>query len=532
MDSESTRPTTSPPGLLRRIARLLSPSREHTVTSAALLLMLAMLASRMMGYVREAYIAWAFGAGPTTDAYVAAFTLPDFLFYLVAGGSISITFVAMFSRYLAEDKEDVAERVMSIVVTTLVAFFGVLVLLGIWLAPRFVPWWFPGFNHQQVQLCVELTRILLPAQIFFLVGGVVSAVLQTHRRFLLPAMAPLIYTAAIIAGGVTLSGRIGIASLAWGAVVGSFAGPFLLNGAGALRTGMRYRPSFDITHPGFREWLWKSIPLMLGVSLVVADDWILRYFASEAAGDITRLNYAKRLLQVPIGVLGQAVGVASLPFFARLFSERKMAEFAVTVNRSISRLAALCLLATSWMVAAALPIVEIAFQRGHFHHVDAQQTAIYFGWFSLALVFWAVQGLYARAFYAAHDMWRPMTAGTVVTLISLPIYWFMFHHHGVVGLAVASNIGIFMHTVTLAVMLHQQELARLGGLNWRELGKGAAVAVLAGVIAWAAGHGFPHTGGFWGALVFLVLISVTWAAAAAAGLFFTRSELLLLLKRR
>src|SRR5437667_3702116 len=109
-----------------------------------------------------------------------------------------------------------------------------------------------------------------------------------------------------------------------------------------------------------------SIPLMLGVSVVAADDWILRRFASSSLGDITRLNYAKRLLQVPIGVLGQAVGLASLPFFARLYSEKRLEDFAKTVNNSVSRLGAISLLATSWMIVVSLPLVDLAFRRGKF----------------------------------------------------------------------------------------------------------------------------------------------------------------------
>src|SRR5438105_8978006 len=113
---------------------------------------------------------------------------------------------------------------------------------------------------------------------------------------------------------------------------------------------------------------------MLGVSLVTADDWILRYFASAAVGDITRLNYAKRLFAVPIAVLGQATSQASLPFFARLFGEKKMLEFADTVNGSIYRLVGTSLLFTSVMMPAALPLIDLVYPRGHFLFSDSQQT--------------------------------------------------------------------------------------------------------------------------------------------------------------
>src|SRR5260370_10029017 len=152
--------------------------------------------------------------------------------------------------------------------------------------------------------------------------------------FLLPALGGIFYNVFIILGGVLLASRFGIASLAYGALAGGIVGPFLINAIGARRAGMRYQPSFEISNPGFREWVRLSIPLMLGVSLVAADEWIMRYFASGLAGDITRLNYAKRLFAVPIAVLGQASAQASLPFFARLFGERKKTDFAGIGNTS------------------------------------------------------------------------------------------------------------------------------------------------------------------------------------------------------
>src|SRR6201987_3699666 len=187
-------------------------------------------------------------------------------------------------------------------------------------------------------------------------------------------------------GGVIAGHRLGIASLAYGALAGSFAGPFLASVIGAARIGTGYRPSFDTSNPAFREWVRLSIPLMLGVSLVTADDWILRHYAASGVGDITRLTFAKRLFAVPIAVLGQATGQASLPFFARLFNEKKLQEFATTVNDSVYRVAAAALLATGWMIVAALPLIDLVYRRGRFTFPDAQTTAVYFFWFSLSLV--------------------------------------------------------------------------------------------------------------------------------------------------
>ncbi len=517
-----------------RLLRLFRPSHQHTAFSATVLLMTAMVLSRIVGYLREAYTAWAFGAGPTTDAYIAAFQIPDFLAYLVAGGTISITFVSIYTRFLAEKREEDAQKTLSVIITVMTLVLGVGVILAEIFAPQITRLMFHNFKPEQLDLCVRLTRVLLPAQIFFYVGGIVSAVLSSRRLFLFPALGPLIYNAFIILGGLLFSRSFGIASLAYGALVGTFVGPFLVNAIGAARVGTGYRISFDVGNPAFREWVRMSIPLMVGVSLVSADDWILRYFASDSAGAISHINYAKRLLAVPIAILGQAVGQASLPFFARLFGEKRMPEFADTVNGSVFRTAAAALLATSLMMAAALPAIDLVYRlpHGHFVFVDSQATATYFFWFSVSLVFWSAQGLYARAFYAAGNTLTPMVASSLITIASLPIYRALYHAFSSVGLALASDLGIAANCLAMAILLHQRKLVPWNELQWGELGKAAITAAAAGLLSYRVARDVMVTGSRISDIKALGLIAITWAGAVAAGLWLTRSRLPGDLRRR
>src|SRR6266853_2560523 len=224
----------------RRIMRVFRPSHQHSAMSATLLLMSAVMLSRLIGYLREAYIAYAFGAGQQTDAYVAAFTLPDWLNYIVAGGAASITFISIYTRFLAEKRDADAQKTFSVVITVMSAVMIVGTIITEIFTPQFVRWMFHGFSPAQMELTVHLTRILLPAQIFFYVGGVVSAVLLSHRLFLLPAMGPLLYNLLIILGGVIGGRHFGIGSLAYGALAGGVVGPFLISGIGAVRIGTGY----------------------------------------------------------------------------------------------------------------------------------------------------------------------------------------------------------------------------------------------------------------------------------------------------
>lgn len=515
-----------------RLAQTLRPSHQHTIFSATVLLMAAVMLSRIIGYLREMYIAWAFGAGPQTDAYVGAFNLPDFLNYILAGGTASITFISIYTRHTSRGDEEEAQRVFNATITIMTAVVLVGTIILQLFTPQIVRAIFPRFSLDQLDLCVHLTRILLPGQIFFYAGGIVSAVLLSKRMFLYPALSPAFYNVFIILGGLLGSRVLGISSLAYGALIGSIIGPFLINAIGAAQSGLRYGFSFDWHNPGFREWVRLSIPLMLGVSLVSADDWILRYFASGGAGDISRLNFAKRLFAVPISILGQATGQASMPFFARLWEEGKRRLFADTVNQTTYRISAASFLASAWMAPSALPLVDLVYRRGLFTFHDSRETAVYFFWFSLSLAFWSAQAQYARAFYAAGDTLTPMVAGTIIVVVSIPMYRQMFHLFDVAGLAMASGVGILMHTLALAWLLHRRKMVLLSELPWSELMKALFTAVFAAVASYWVGRRVVVSDSRTADLAALALVSLTWLVAVVSGLWLTKSSLPRELRRK
>ena len=454
-----TRPSASP---RRNPFAFLRPSHSHTATSATLLLTLSALLSRVIGLVRDQYIAYEFGAGHNTDAYNVAFYLPEWINYLLVGGAASITFVTILDRYRATNDEAEGERALSIILNTMVIVLGGAILLAEIFTPLFTRIYFDPASPEGI-LCTRITRILLPAQLFFFAGGVLASVLLVRKQFSFQALSPLIYNLGIIFGGVLLASRMGISSLGVGALVGAILGPFLLNAYGAYRAGLRYHPILDLKHPGLREWVRLSLPLMLGVTIITLDNQILGYFAKHGAGDISRLNYAKRLFTAPMAIIGQAAGAASLPFFASLFGRNQFAGFASAVNRSVSRLIAFSLLGSAAMIALAQPAVDLIFRRGSFNAADATSTATYFAIFAISLALWTAQAIYARAFYAAGETFAPMLAGTIITIITIPIYWQLHQHFGVIGLAWASNLAILLQTGTLAILAHRRHLVPLFG---------------------------------------------------------------------
>ncbi len=507
----------------QRVLRVFRPSHRHTAFTATLLLMLSAFLSRVIGLVRVKYIAYLFGAGPQTDAFNSAFQLPDMIAYFLVGGVASVTFVTMLSRYRETGQEEEGTRAMSVILTSMLLVLGGAILLGEIFAPIYVRWWFKGFSPEQVALCTSMTRILLPGQLFFFAGGVFGSVMLARKQFALQAVTPLIYNLGIIFGGILLAKAIGIRSLAWGALAGILIGPFFMNAVGAHRAGVRYRPMLDWSNAGAREWVRLSIPLMLGVSLVTFDSWIMNYFASGDHGAITLLTYAKNLFTAPVA-LGQAAGAASLPFLASLIGKNDPAEFSRNVNASVSRVLAFSILLTAWMIGLAFPAVDLIFRGGLFHRNSAQEMAVYFAIFSVSLCFWSAQSLYARAFFASSNTLSPMIASTIVVLISLPIYWSAYRANGATGLAVASDIGIAIQTITLAIMLDRRKMVFLSGLEYKELGRSALAAVAGFGAIYLVRRVMPASGR-WRDFLLLLVATAAWAGICAAVLKATGSNL-------
>lgn len=506
--------------------------RGQTARTATIMLMASNLLSAILGLARTKYIAHVFGAGMATDAYNAAFTLPDMLGYFLVGGVGSATLVTMLTRFREHSDPDGEDRTLSVVLNAMLIVLVIAVLLAELLAPTYTRYFFPKFDAETADLCTRLTRLLLPAQIFFFAGGAFSARLLARKIFVYQSLSPLIYNASIIVGAVLFSGRYGVYSLPIGVLAGVMLGPGLLITWAAFRTGLRYSPIFNLRHPAFREWLRLNLPLMLGFTVGMADKWILSYFASADVGGISRLTVAKNLFNSPLTIIGGAAGAASLPFFASLHAQGRTRDFSGAVARAVSRLLAAGAVVSAWMIAMAPWLLDL-FRGGVFRRNDAAQTAQYFAIFAVTLGLWSAQGIYARAFYAAANAKTPLIAGSILTLLSLPVYKLLFVSLGTKGLAIASDLSMFAYTVLLAVLLQQKDLVRIADLDFPELLRSAAAAVA----AWAASYFLASYLPRWnfhthvatlfhlGDVLTLALGTLAWIAVTAAVLFGTGSSL-------
>jgi putative peptidoglycan lipid II flippase len=458
---------------------------HRRIAAATGIVMVSVFLSRILGLGRDWAIAHQIGANASTDAYNAAFTLPDFLNYLIAGGSLSITFIPVFAKYVAENNEEEGWRIFSTVVTVMGFVLVALVVIGEIFAGPLVHAIVPGFGPVEHARAVFLTRLMLPAQIFFYEGSILSAVQYAKGQFVVPSLAPLVYNVAIILGGLLLSSRIGITGFAVGVLVGAILGNFLLQVYGATRAGASFSPNVRVGHPGFRMFLHLSIPIMLALGLTFADDWISRHYASYLqSGAITWLYYAKNLMRVPLGLVGQAIGVASFPILAQLYSERKYDELNRILNGTFKALIVLLVPISAFMSAESEPLVRLVFLRTRLHGSDYAATAEALIYFSLGLFAWGAQNILARGFYATRNTIVPAVIGTLTTLLSLPLYVWLMHRMAHLGLALASSIGISAYTVVLFFMLARRTQNHERASLVVFFLKVTAASVIAGIACW------------------------------------------------
>lgn len=427
---------------------------------AALIVSGGVLISRILGQLREIIFASLLGANAFTDEYVAAFAIPDFLNYLLAGGFLSITFIPIFSRYLARDDEEGGWEALSAIIRPVAIAIVGLVTIGWFAAPWVIRTLFSHFDAEQIAHTIRYTRIILPAQVFFVLGALFSAVQYTKSVFTIPTLAPIIYNLGIIAGGVGWAVVKGASpeGFVWGALAGAFIGNFALQWWGAHRLGMRLRFTIPWRNPVLREYLLIAFPLMIGQSIVVLDETFMRVFGQFISkGAVTELQYARRTMLVPVGVIAQAAGVAAYPFLARLFAEGRIQQMKDTVDRALRYVLVLSVIAAALVASMTIPIVRALFERGKFTPESTIGTAEALFFYALAIPVWGGLQILNRAFYARKEMWTPVVVGTAATIAAIPLYAFLQNTFAIRGVALASTLALAIYVAVLAGVWYAEE---------------------------------------------------------------------------
>jgi putative peptidoglycan lipid II flippase len=460
----------------------MSTSLFKKVGIASMIMMGSVFLSRVIGLLREMVIAYVAGAGGAVDAYQVAFVAPELLNHMVASGFLSVTFIPIFSRYLTQDNEDEGWRVMSVILSCFGPVLAAAILVAMGAAPQIVGLVAPGLQDPVLKAsAVRMTRIILPAQVFFFAGGMFMAVQFAKENFWLPALAPLLYNAVIIAGGLALGPWLGMEGFAWGALVGALIGNFGLQYWGARRLGMTLVLAFEPSHPDLMSYVRLTLPLMLGFTMTFSTEFFFRFFGSYLeTGSIAVLNFSLRVMLILVGFFGQAVGTASFPFMARLAAEDNVGEMNRLLNGTL-RYLSLIIPTSALLIVLRHEVVSLLFQRGKFDTAAAALTAEVLIYFLAGSFTFSAYTVVVRNYFAMQDTLFPAIYGTLAVVASIPIYWLGMRLMGSGGIALAISLSGLLQVVLLYMIWNRRSHNQGSRFVYNAFARMLAVAALGGL---------------------------------------------------
>lgn len=394
--------------------------RRFSITEAAVLLMLAFIASRGLGVGRQTLFNILFGTGPEANAYYAAARLPETLFDLVAGGALIHAFIPVFLSYEKDHGQSEAWRLTSLVFNSMLVALTLLVLVGELLTPAFVnAWLVPGYAPAEQALTIDLTRVMLIQPLLLGLGTVITAALNSKRQFLLPALSVAIYNVGLIAGlGVSfLFPEVGIYGPTYGILAATTLQTLVMIPA-LVKQGARYSFTWNLRHPGLHEVLRLLIPNMLATAFAsispIIDTAFISFMPDNAS--LAALRNAYMLFGLPLTLVAQAVGQASLPQLTSLATAHKYVRLRSTLFKVLLVSLVFSLLAACALAFFGKPAIRIIFQYGAFDAHSAYVTNLALLGYAIALPGQAAALILILAFYATKNALVPLYASALSLL--------------------------------------------------------------------------------------------------------------------
>ena len=431
--------------------------------------------SRLLGFFREAAIAYRFGASAETDAYMAAVVLPQLLF-LSFNDSIKTAFIPVYGEYHRE----LAGQ--SLALTSFVIFAVILTLLSVALV-MFAPWVVrlvaPGFSGEKYESTIVMARILLPGLLFMGLSGLSSGVLHTKRNFVIPAIPAYSSNLIIIGTALFLGMRFGIIGLAWGTTVG-FASQFFIQLPAVARHGV-FSGKLDWRHPGLKKMSVVLPPILLGGAAIEIKTLVDRIFGSLLPdGSLAALSFASRIYLLPNGIIVLALLTVIYPTLVELNVERKMTEFKTIFRQGVGLIIVLMLPMMVGLLILREPVVRLIFERGEFDLLATAKTANALAYYSIGLLPLGVMLLIKRAFFALKDTRTPMLVMIFTGLINIVFNWLLIKPLGLGGIALGTSLAVYAGAVALLVLLRRKIGAFAGRQLCLTLQKSSLAALLMG----------------------------------------------------
>jgi putative peptidoglycan lipid II flippase len=470
---------------------------EQLDTRAAGVVTLAVLCSRVLGLVRDQVFTALFGAGGAMDAFTAAFRIPNLLRDLFAEGALSTAFVTTFSKTIMHGGHEAAWRLANKVATLTFVVLAVICLAGVIFSPQIVAGVAPGFSAPKAALTVTLTRIMFPFILMVSLGALVMGMLNSRHVFGMPALASSFFNLGSIAGGVLLGywldphfGPRALAGLAVGTLIGGLL-QLVAQLPSLRRLGYRFHPDFHWRDPGINAILALMGPSVIAASTTQVNVLINSVFASTLGnGPIIWLAIAFRLMQLPLGLFGVALGTVTLPLLSRLVAAGNLRSFRAELSRGMRLAFLLTLPATVGLIMLAGPIISVLYQHGRVTAYEAAQAAGALRFYAIGLCGYAALKVLVNAFYALDRRKTPMMVSFMAVALNLLFNWlFTFRlGWGVQGLAFSTGCVATCNFLVLYLLMRKQ-LTRLETRRMLGMLLKVAVACLAlAVICWASLH--------------------------------------------
>ncbi|MBX3118704.1 MAG: murein biosynthesis integral membrane protein MurJ [Fimbriimonadaceae bacterium] len=468
-------------------------SNAPNVGRAGTIMVLSLFLSRILGLVRESVMSGMFGASGYTDAYVLSFSVPDLLFFLIAGGALSSAFIPVFSEYWHTDRKEDAWKVFSSVVTIMALVITGFVIAAEIFAPQLSDMIAAGKlktgQEDLLPYITHMSRILLPAQLAFFIGGILFGTLYVRQIFAAPGLGPNIYNLGIIGGAVIISHFVspGIIGMAWGALIGAVLGNLVIPLLAMRKLGSSYRFSLDTRHDGVRKVFKLMLPVILGLSLPGVFAILMRFFgAYYEEGVNTWLNYANQLMQAPLGIFGQSLAIAVFPALSQFFAQGQMDLFRHQLAASLRTTIYLSVPSAALLYVMAVPVVSSFFEHGKFHSGDTAQVAMLLGWFAIGIPAWCMHPVLMRGFFAAQKTVTPIILGTLTTGVFIGLVFVLKATAlGYAALPLASSLAAIV--LAIGMLIAVKPIA--GGLDYEGIAVTFAKACLAALVAGAVAFG-------------------------------------------
>ena len=439
------------------------------VLKAAGILVIANFLSSILGYVRDIIILSVFNVSPATDAYNAAFVIPDLIYTILVGGGLSAAFIPVFSGYISEKRYDDGYEMASTVLNIVAIVAAAFCVVGEIFAPQILPIVIRGmaaWEPETIQLTITLTRIMFFQCFFMCLTGICMGILQSYKDFTPPSIGSVLYNITIISVGVLLlTLGTGIAGFSIGVVTGSIVN-LLVQIFPIIKHDFKYRRVIDLDHEGVKQFFKLFAPVLIGISVTQLNLVVNKSFASaQGEGILTSITQAQRLFQLPINIFALAIAMSIFPTMVEHFTKNDMDEYKKDLSLGVRNVAFIILPCTFGMIAVRTPLIRAFYLQGNFTPENVPVIATLLAFYCIGMIGYSVRQVILQGFYAVKETRVPVRINIFILFLNMLLTVLLVRIWGANGIAVAYSIA------GIASMLIQTYFLRrkIGSIRGREI---------------------------------------------------------------